>query len=160
RIKRDGTGLPCSRAVNIFRDHDAAGRLDLDGFGIATSSLGDSVEFGNRFAEARHRNHHREPSVGLLRGKLHALLVERRDENRDMLANRLKANRKSTPEFENLAVVVQRRAGHDHVDDVDILLEARERRIELDAVKMLDDLRTAGAESDDHAAARNLIEGA
>src|SRR5271155_5453885 len=151
RVKRDGAGLRGFYPRDVFGDYHAAGSLDLERIGIASRGLRDRAEFRDRFSEARHRDHQRQPPVGLLRGELDALLIERRNKDRDVLADRREAHSETAAKLENLAVIIQRRPRHDHINDVDVLLQPRQRWIEFDAVKMLDDLRTAGAESDDHA---------
>ena len=78
--------------------------------------------------------------------------------DRNVLARRLETQREPALEFIELAVVIERLPGHQQVDDIDVLAESRERRIERNAMEVLDHLRSAGAEANDHAPAAQFIE--
>src|SRR5512146_3199867 len=158
RIERQRGGLHGARAIRIAGHVNRARRLDRDGFGIAPGARRRGAKVRDRLLEPPQRYHHRQPSVGLLRGELDALAVERRDPDRNVLARRLEAKRKAALELGRLAVVVERLPGHQQVDDVHVLAHPGERRVEGDSVEMLDHLRSAGAEPDDHAAAAQFVE--
>src|SRR5208282_4041589 len=91
-------------------------------------------------------------------GELDTLFVERGDPDWNMFARSLEAHRETALQLEQLAFVVQRRLRHYHVDNFHVLLHPRQRRIERNTVEMFDHLRTAGAQSDDHAAVAQLVE--
>jgi len=69
-----------------------------------------------------------------------------------VLAHRLKAQGEAALELEQLAFVLKRRPGHQHIDDVDVLAHAGDRGLKLDPVKMFGHVGAGGAQSDDHAA--------
>src|ERR1700730_10320323 len=135
-----------------------ARRLDRDRFGIAPGARRNRAEICDRFFEPAERNHHRQPSVRFLCGELDALFIQRGDVDRDVLAGWLEAQREPALELEQLAVVVERLPGHQQIHDIDVLAHPRERWIESDAMEVLDHLRSAGTQSDDHASAAQFIE--
>jgi hypothetical protein len=92
------------------------------------------------------------------RGQLEGLGVERRQVDRDVGARRGEAQLEAAVQLEELAVVLQRLVAHQGIEDFDHLTHPRQGGLELDAVKMLDDLDAAGAESGDHAATGDLVE--
>src|ERR1700736_4041040 len=135
RIEGNGAGVRGLGARNVGSDLDMPGGLHGDGLRVAARIPDHRAKLGDLAFEPGDRNHHRHPAVSLLRGELDALLVQRRDENRDMLADRLEAQREAALELENLTRIIQGRASHQKVEYVDVLAHPRERRIELDSVR-------------------------
>src|SRR6266851_9382491 len=158
RIEGKGAGVRGLGACDIGSDLAVSGGLHGDALRVAARIMDHSAKLRDLVFEPGDGNHHRHPAVSLLRGELDALLVERRDENRDVLAERLEAQREAALELEKLTGIIQRRASHQQVDYVDVLAHPRERRIEFDSVEMLDDVRAARAEPGDHAPAAKLVE--
>jgi len=71
---------------------------------------------------------------------------------------RLEGKGKAALELEQLAVVVQRRARDQRVDDVDVLAHALERLAKRHAVQVLDHVGAAGAHAEDHASPAQAVE--
>src|SRR5690242_10868307 len=75
-----------------------------------------------------------------------------------MITDRIEAQSKSALEVEHLAAVFEWLIAHQDIDNFDTLFHARERRGELHAMKMLDHLRSTGAETNNHASTREFVQ--
>src|SRR5260370_35534448 len=158
RIEGKRAGVRGLGACDIGGDLDVSGGLHGDGLRVAARIMDHSAKLGDLAFEPGDGNHHRHPPVSLLRGKLDALLVQRRDENRDVLAKRLEAQRETALELEQLTGIIQRRASHQQVDYVDVLAHPRERRIELYSLEILYDFPPPPAYPRHHTSPPNPLE--
>ena len=109
----------------------------------------------------------RQPAVGVLGGRLHVLLPQRRDPDGDGRALGLGQQLERLAEPGALAlgqgqredpVVRERLAAQPAADQVDDLPGAAERLVVPDPVEPLDHLRSAGAEAEDRPALRHVVE--
>ena len=100
----------------------------------------------------RRREEHRQPAVRHLARQRDAGRGERRQVDRDLVADRVGDELQPHVEVEDLALVPDALPLQDHADDLDRLPHPAHAALELDAVPALDDLVAGGAQSEDEAA--------
>src|SRR5262249_21158127 len=103
---------------------------------LAACTRSGRAKLDDGVLEMRERNHHRQPSVGSLGSKLDAFAIERGDPDWDVLTRRFKAKRETAAELEQFAVVVQRFARDQAMDELDVLAHPCQRRIERHAMEI------------------------
>ena len=139
-------------------DEDVGERRDRDPGGVAAGAARALLELFAQLRQQPRRPVDRQDAVGDLAGLADRARSDRGDPDGDALAHAREVEAEAALQLEQLALVLQSLACHQHLEDLNVFADAAQRPLERHPEEVLDHEVAGGAEAEHHPALGDLLE--